>query len=309
MLSRYFSVHFRLPEQRVKIMGLVEKQINNVEELMEIIDYGLSVRTTGSTAANLDSSRSHAIMQIGIKDVTGRMFGKLSFIDLAGSERGADTQEKDKQTRIDGAEINKSLLALKECIRARDQGKNHTPFRGSKLTQVLKDSFMGNCKTIMIANVSPCASCCEHTLNTLRYADRVKEMKKGLGEGAGGSSLAQVLMLPRQGGGAHTTKAAHAPTVTGGFEAAQQQLQPPGALKMFVRQESMPAAGYGGSQRAAAALAPSPPAPQLQQTNSLVQPGTKRFLFTPKVDGGTAVQQLGNGVQINTNTSNLDKLS
>ena len=288
-------------------MGLVEKQINNVEELMEIIDYGLSVRTTGSTAANLDSSRSHAIMQIGIKDATGRMFGKLSFIDLAGSERGADTQEKDKQTRIDGAEINKSLLALKECIRALDQGKNHTPFRGSKLTQVLKDSFMGNCKTIMIANVSPCASCCEHTLNTLRYADRVKEMKKGLGEGA--SSLAQVLMLPRQGGGPQTTKAAYAPPVTGGFEAAhsQMQQQPPGALKMFVRQESMPAAGYGGS-RGSAALAPSPPALQ-QQPHSLVQPGPKRFLFTPKVEGGTAVQQLGNGVQINTNTSNLDKLS
>lgn len=60
-LSRYFNAH-PLTAQRVKIMGLVEKQINNVEELMDIIDYGLSVRTTGSTAANLDSSRSHAIM-------------------------------------------------------------------------------------------------------------------------------------------------------------------------------------------------------------------------------------------------------
>ena len=81
-------------------------------------------------------------------------------------------------SRIDGAEINKSLLALKECIRALDQDKRYTPFRGSKLTQVLKDSFIGNCRTTMIANVSPSKSCCEHTLNTLRYADRVKELKK-----------------------------------------------------------------------------------------------------------------------------------
>jgi len=62
------------------------------------------------------------------------MFSKMSFIDLAGSERGADTVESNKQTKLDGAEINKSLLALKECIRALDLDKKHTPFRGSKLT-------------------------------------------------------------------------------------------------------------------------------------------------------------------------------
>ena len=83
-----------------------------------------------------------------------------------------------KKTKQDGAEINKSLLALKECIRALDLEKKHTPFRGSKLTQVLKDSFTGNSKTTMIANVSPAASHCEHTLNTLRYADRVKELRR-----------------------------------------------------------------------------------------------------------------------------------
>lgn len=74
--------------------------------------------------------------------------------------------------RMEGAEINKSLLALKECIRALDQDKRHTPFRQSKLTQVLKDSFVGNSRTCMIATISPGGSCSEHTLNTLRYADR-----------------------------------------------------------------------------------------------------------------------------------------
>jgi hypothetical protein len=74
--------------------------------------------------------------------------------------------------RMEGAEINKSLLALKECIRALDQDSRHTPFRGSKLTQVLRDSFVGNSRTCMIATISPNGSNSEHTLNTLRYADR-----------------------------------------------------------------------------------------------------------------------------------------
>lgn len=186
--------------QKVCIQGLKEKCISNVEELMSVIDYGLSVRTTGVTGANLDSSRSHAVLQISLKiEHTGKTFSKISFIDLAGSERGADTVEQDKKTRIDGAEINKSLLALKECIRAIDQDKKHTPFRGSKLTQVLKDSLVGNCKTVMIANVSPGLSCSEHTLNTLRYADCVKELKKMKQPPVNKKDqLAQMLMLPRQ---------------------------------------------------------------------------------------------------------------
>lgn len=131
---------------------------------------------SGSTGANVNSSRSHAILQFDLK-AGNKTRGKMSFIDLAGSERGADVKDTNKQTRIDGAEINKSLLALKECIRALDQSKRHKPFRGSKLTLVLKDSFIGNCKTVMIGNISPNNSSSEHTLNTLRYADRVKELK------------------------------------------------------------------------------------------------------------------------------------
>ena len=160
------------------IAGLVEKNAKNINELMALIDHGLNARTVGITGANLDSSRSHAILQIALKTVNKEPYSKISFIDLAGSERAVDTIDTTKQNKIDGAEINKSLLALKECIRALDMEKRHKPFRGSKLTLVLRDSFIGNCQTLMIANISPCLSCSLHTLNTLRYADRVKELRK-----------------------------------------------------------------------------------------------------------------------------------
>ena len=103
-----------------------------------------------AAGANMDSSRSHAVLQINFKK-KGAKCGKLSFIDLAGSERASDVNDNDRQTRIEGAEINKSLLALKECIRALDQNSKHVPFRGSTLTSVLKDSFIGNCRTVMYA--------------------------------------------------------------------------------------------------------------------------------------------------------------
>ncbi|NWI59369.1 KIF24 protein, partial [Calyptomena viridis] len=164
----------------VQIVGLREVQVDSVDELLEVILKGGKERSTGATGVNSDSSRSHAIIQIQIKDTTNRTFGRISFIDLAGSERAADARDTNRQTKMEGAEINQSLLALKECIRALDQEHAHTPFRQSKLTQVLKDSFIGNSKTCMIANVSPSHIATEHTLNTLRYADRVKELKKGI---------------------------------------------------------------------------------------------------------------------------------
>lgn len=110
--------------------------------------------------------------------LTCSLLGRLTFIDLAGSERGADTAKASRATRLEGAEINTSLLALKEVIRALATGDSmaHIPFRGSKLTQVLKESFVGeNSRTVMVACIAPNMGNCEHTLNTLRYADRVKE--------------------------------------------------------------------------------------------------------------------------------------
>ena len=107
--------------------------------------------------------------------------GKMSLIDLAGSERGKDTASGDRLQRMEGSEINKSLLALKECIRALGRGDgSHVPFRGSTLTKVLRDSFIGDkSKVCMIAMVSPTHSDVENTMNTLRYADRVKELRAG----------------------------------------------------------------------------------------------------------------------------------
>ncbi|XP_060686294.1 kinesin-like protein KIF2A isoform X3 [Hemiscyllium ocellatum] len=162
-------------KQQVQVVGLSERDVKCTEDVLKLIEAGNSCRTSGQTSANAHSSRSHAVFQIILRR-KGKMHGKFSLIDLAGNERGADTSSADRQTRLEGAEINKSLLALKECIRALGRNKPHTPFRASKLTQVLRDSFIGeNSRTCMIATISPGMGSCENTLNTLRYANRVKE--------------------------------------------------------------------------------------------------------------------------------------
>lgn len=107
--------------------------------------------------------------------------GKLSLIDLAGSERASRTGNTGLRMK-EGASINKSLLALGNCINvlyenARTGQQKHVPFRDSKLTRILKESLTGNSKTLMIANVSPSGDNYEDTLNTLKYANRTKDLK------------------------------------------------------------------------------------------------------------------------------------
>ena len=170
---------------KVQIFGLQEIPADNPEDMTYIIDQANAIRTTHNTVTNETSSRSHAICNIVIKeDGANEVYGKLSLVDLAGSERAQETQSNNRQRRAEGAEINKSLLALKECIRALDARKSsgnndiHVPFRASKLTHVLRDSFISKsdkCKIIMISCVSPCYTSSNHTINTLRYSDRLKE--------------------------------------------------------------------------------------------------------------------------------------
>lgn len=102
----------------VQIFGLIEKQARSQEEMQYIMNYGHNARTTHSTLANDTSSRSHAVCQIRIESDYFESTKKLILCDLAGSERAGDCQSNSRERRIEGAEINKSLLSLKECIRA-----------------------------------------------------------------------------------------------------------------------------------------------------------------------------------------------
>ena len=153
---------------------------------MRLLFVGNSRRTTEATKANHESSRSHAVLQVIVtsRPVTKNIrqevrTGKLSLIDLAGSERGSVTENRGLRLR-EGAKINRSLLALANCINALGDKKKKgqfVPYRDSKLTRLLKDSLGGNSKTLMIVNVSPAQSQFDETLNTLKYANRAKNIK------------------------------------------------------------------------------------------------------------------------------------
>uniref|UniRef100_A0A7N6ANW0 Kinesin-like protein n=1 Tax=Anabas testudineus TaxID=64144 RepID=A0A7N6ANW0_ANATE len=162
--------------QQVQVVGLEEVYVTTAEEVIRMIQTGSACRTSGQTSANANSSRSHAILQIVLRrnDRASTLHGKFSLVDLAGNERGTDVSSNDRSTLVETAEINRSLLALKECIRSLGKNSDHIPFRMSTLTKVLRDSFIGEkSRTCMISMVSPGMASCEYTMNTLRYADSV----------------------------------------------------------------------------------------------------------------------------------------
>src|ERR1700709_232078 len=152
---------------------------------MDIIVRGNEYRTMSPTEANATSSRSHAVLQINVssKDRNASVnephtMATLSIIDLAGSERASATKNRGERL-LEGANINKSLLALGSCINALcdPRKRNHVPYRNSKLTRLLKFSLGGNCKTVMIVCVSPSSAHFDETQNTLRYANRAKNIQ------------------------------------------------------------------------------------------------------------------------------------
>jgi kinesin family protein 2/24 len=164
----------------VQIVGLTERVVDSMDEILQLIEHGKTLRTSAKTSINSQCSRSHAVFQIAVRRRgTKAIHGKLSLIDLAGNDIGTVTSCLKYHKRIEGAEINKSLLALKECIRALGSNGKHIPFRGSKLTHILRDSFIGkNPKTCIIAMVNPGGTSSVPSLNTLRFADRLQDKKQ-----------------------------------------------------------------------------------------------------------------------------------
>ena len=156
---------------------VVEPSVSTAEELIAFINHGRNVRTTAATGVHDASSRSHAVLQVYVQctqHVEHRgdhvQEGVLTLVDLAGSEHKIDSMYHSAARRKEGAAINTSLMALKECIRARAAGQdlNHY-YRKSKLTMALKTSFADpKSRTVVIATVSPASKDTEHSLNSLR---------------------------------------------------------------------------------------------------------------------------------------------
>ncbi|KFQ14623.1 Kinesin-like KIF18A, partial [Leptosomus discolor] len=176
-------------QKGVVVQGLTLHQPKSAEEILQMLDYGNKNRTQHPTDVNASSSRSHAVFQIYLRqqDKTASInqnvrIAKMSLVDLAGSERASVTKTKGARFR-EGTNINRSLLALGNVINALADPKSkkqHIPYRNSKLTRLLKDSLGGNCRTIMIAAVSPSSMFYDDTYNTLKYANRAKDIKSSL---------------------------------------------------------------------------------------------------------------------------------
>ncbi|KAJ4962241.1 hypothetical protein NE237_022180 [Protea cynaroides] len=181
----------------ITLSGVTEAEVRTKEEMASYLSQGSLSRATGSTNMNSQSSRSHAIFTISIEQkkntrCTGMtvidddasddiLCAKLHLVDLAGSERAKRTGADGLRLK-EGIHINKGLLSLGNVISALGDEKKrkeggHVPYRDSKLTRLLQDSLGGNSKTVMIACVSPADTNAEETLNTLKYANRARNIQ------------------------------------------------------------------------------------------------------------------------------------
>ncbi|XP_036997372.2 kinesin-like protein KIFC3 isoform X3 [Artibeus jamaicensis] len=166
------------------VPGLTEFQVQSVEDINKVFEFGHTNRTTEFTNLNEHSSRSHALLIVTVRGVdcsTGlRTTGKLNLVDLAGSERVGKSGAEGSRLR-EAQHINKSLSALGDVIAALRSRQGHVPFRNSKLTYLLQDSLSGDSKTLMVVQVSPVEKNTSETLYSLKFAERVRSVELGPG--------------------------------------------------------------------------------------------------------------------------------
>lgn len=173
----------------VFVEGLSEWAVRSPYEIYSLMQKGTNSRVTASNKLNDSSSRSHAVFIIIVEQMTTDgdsgedsakriKVGKLNLVDLAGSERLSITGATGIRLK-ECKNINQSLSALGNVIAALIdvKGRSHIPYRDSKLTRLLEDSLGGNCKTTMMAMVSPSYMCFSETLSSLKFANRAKNVK------------------------------------------------------------------------------------------------------------------------------------
>lgn len=176
----------------ISVTGVTIRPLKGPQDALNCLQQGAIARTTASTNMNEASSRSHAIFTILIRrqrvmssddcpegDDLETLTSKFHFVDLAGSERLKRTGATGERAR-EGISINCGLLALGNVISALGdvtKKASHVPYRDSKLTRLLQDSLGGNSQTCMIACVSPSDQNFMETLNTLKYANRARNIK------------------------------------------------------------------------------------------------------------------------------------
>lgn len=185
------SLQIREDKKRgVFVEGLSEWAVRTPHEIYSLMQRGAMVRATASTKMNDVSSRSHAVFIMIVEQMTMNedpssreiakhiKVGKLNLVDLAGSERVRVTGATGKRLE-ECKKINQSLSALGNVIAALTDNKsrNHIPYRDSKLTRLLEDSLGGNCKTTMMAMISPAFEAFSESLSTLKFATRAKKIK------------------------------------------------------------------------------------------------------------------------------------
>lgn len=165
-------------KQRFYIENLTSIPVFSKADCQKIFDQGSAMRRTASTKMNERSSRSHSIFHVMILKTSNGVTtcGQLNLCDLAGSERydlTATVADRHKESRA----INSSLSTLGLVIEALIKGRDHVPYRDSKLTQLLSESLGGNSRTIMLAMVGPSVANYSETHSTLMYAERVKKIR------------------------------------------------------------------------------------------------------------------------------------
>lgn len=174
------NLRIRQGENGNYVQGLSERYVTTSEEILSIIDDGAQNRIVASTALNSVSSRSHAVFTITIlQTLTDGSIScsKLNLVDLAGSEN-VSKSEVQGLALSEAQMINKSLSSLGNVINAlTEKGRDHIPYRDSRLTYLLQDSLGGNAKAILISTASTNINMYNETLSTLKFASRAKQIK------------------------------------------------------------------------------------------------------------------------------------